>query len=108
MEIKTRPDCQILRTTEVVWDKWSLLIIRNLLLDGPHRFQDFINALDTISPTTLSKRLKSLEESKLIQRTVLDGHPPRTRYELTDLGRRAKPMMKAIWDFGGEISDVVE
>lgn len=105
MEINTRSDCPILHVADIIWDKWTLLIIRNLLLDGPHRFQDFMNALEGIGPTTLSKRLKSLESHGLIKRSVIDDRPPRTKYELTKLGMRAKPMMKAVRNFGDKITN---
>lgn len=103
MEINTRRNCPVMRVSEVIWDKWSLLILRNLILDGPHRFQDFLNALEGIGPTTLSSRLKALQKSGLISRRVLDVHPPRTLYQLTDLGTKAQPMMQAIREFGSVI-----
>jgi len=95
-----------MHVADIIWDKWTLLIVRNLLLDGPHRFQDFLNALEGIGPTTLSKRLKSLESHQLVERSIIDGHPPRTRYELTKLGKRAKPMIRAIWKYGNALSSI--
>ena len=100
METNTRRNCPVSRVGNLIWDKWSLLILRNLILDGPHRFQDFLNALEGIGPTTLSNRLKALQKSGLIDRQVLDDHPPRTMYQLTQLGTKAQPMMVAIREFG--------
>lgn len=80
--------------------------MRNLLRIGPQRFQDFLDAPEGISPTTLSSRLKSLQESGLIARVVTDGHPPRTRYELTELGRQAGPMMREIRAFGQRLQAI--
>lgn len=103
MDINTRPQCPIQTVTQILGDKWSLLILRNLILDGPHRFQDFVNAMPGLSPTTLSNRLKTLQDNGLIARVVVEGYPPRTKYELTELGRHAQPMMRAIREFGGKL-----
>ena len=93
-------NCPIHQVATHVWDRWTLLILRNLVRDGPQRFQDFVDSLDGISPTTLSARLKDLQSKGLVERVVVDGYPPRTKYELTELGRQAQPMMKAIRTFG--------
>lgn len=103
MEINTRKNCPVARGAELVWDKWSLLILRNLNLDGPHRFQDFANALEGISPTTLSARLKTLQKNGLIQRKITDAHPPGTLYELTELGRNMRPVIQALASFGNTL-----
>ena len=103
MEINTRKHCPVARSLDVVGDKWSILIVRNLALDGPHRFQDFANALTGISPSTLSARLKSLQAHGLIDRDVLETHPPRTEYTLTRLGEEMKPVLQALWEFGGHL-----
>jgi len=103
MEINTRPDCPVARSADIIADRWTLLILRNLSLDGPQRFQDFAKALDGISPTTLSARLKSLQEHGLIAREVIDTHPPRTLYALTDLGLNVRPVLKALHQFGSAL-----
>jgi len=103
MEINTREHCPVARSLDAVGDKWSILIIRNLALDGPHRFQDLANALPGISPTTLSGRLKSLQAHGLIRREVHDSHPPTTTYSLTPLGEEMKPVVRALFDFGSKL-----
>ena len=103
MEINTRKHCPVARGLNIVGDKWSVLIVRNLVLDGPHRFQDFANALEGISPTTLSARLKTLQKNGLIQRDVIDTHPPKTIYELTELGEKMKPVVQALFQFGSAL-----
>lgn len=100
MEIDTREHCPVAHGLDIIGDKWSILIIRNLILDGPRRFQDFANALPGISPTTLSARLKALQANGLIQRDVLESHPPRTIYALTELGEEIKPVVRALRQFG--------
>jgi DNA-binding HxlR family transcriptional regulator len=100
MEINARKNCPVARGTDFIGDKWTLLILRNLILDGPHRYQDFTRALEGVSPTTLSNRLKSLQQNGLIRRDIVDGHPPGTLYSLTELGQSTKPIVAALRDFG--------
>ena len=105
MTINTRENCPVARAISVVGDKWSLLIIRNLGLDGPQRFQDLSKALVGISPNTLSARLKSLQGSGLVERRVVDAHPPRTLYSLTQKGEAARPIVLALREFGSSLPD---
>ena len=78
------------------------MILRNLTLDGARRFQDFLNVFD-ISSTTLSKKLKSLEDNNLIDRIIVDGRLPSTKYQLTELGMHVDPMLKAINFFDSKL-----
>lgn len=79
--------------------------MRNLALDGPHRFQDFSKALPGVSPTTLSARLKRLEDAGLIKRSVVDARPPKTVYELTEMGLAARPIIRAMREFGMSLGE---
>src|SRR5215468_8118630 len=54
--------CPIARTLDIVGERWTILILRDLVTGGPRRFQDFERSLSGISPNTLSARLKRLEE----------------------------------------------
>ncbi|MEO0344344.1 MAG: helix-turn-helix domain-containing protein [Pseudomonadota bacterium] len=105
MKIKPRDNCPVDRTAQLFGDRWSFLILRNLLLDGPHRFQDFSKSLPNISPTTLSARLKKLEDAGLVRRSVIDARPPKTVYEITELGQSARPVIRAMREFGLQIVD---
>jgi DNA-binding HxlR family transcriptional regulator len=59
--------CPIARTLDIVGERWTILILRDLV-GGPRKFQDFERSLSGISPNTLSVRLKRLEESGLVER----------------------------------------
>ena len=59
--------CPIAKTTELLGERWTLLIIRELML-GTHRYSDFQRALSRISPTLLTKRLKQLEAAGILIR----------------------------------------
>ena len=69
--------CPVAKATEIVGEKWTMLILRELLL-GTCRFNDFQRSLSRMSPTILAKRLKHLEERGVVVRKPLSGHRTRT------------------------------
>ena len=92
--------CPVARTLEIIGERWTMLILRDLLLDGPCRFQDFERSLAGISPNTLSARLKRLEEHGIVERRFYEQHPPRAEYVLTGKGRQLGPVLKTLLDWG--------
>ena len=92
--------CPVVRALDVIGDSWTLLILRDLFLDGPRKFQDFQVSLAGASPNTLSARLKKLEEKGIVERRFYEQHPPRAEYTLTDKGRELGPLMKALREWG--------
>jgi DNA-binding HxlR family transcriptional regulator len=87
------------RTLEIIGERWTILILRELLLHGPRKFQDLEQALSAISPNTLSLRLKTLEEHGMLERRFYTEHPPRAEYLLTDKGRALGPALKALFEW---------
>lgn len=94
------PRCPVARTLEIIGERWTILILRDLILDGPRKFQDFLVSLSGISPNTLSARLKALEESGIIERRFYEEHPPRAEYVLTEKGRDLRPVLRTLRDWG--------
>src|SRR6185436_2176017 len=92
--------CPIARTLDIIGDRWTILILRDLLLEGPRKFQDLARSLAGISPTTLSARIKQLERHALVERQFYAQHPPRAEYVLTERGRTLGPVLKALLDWG--------
>ncbi|QUQ65595.1 winged helix-turn-helix transcriptional regulator [Kutzneria sp. CA-103260] len=92
--------CSIARALDVVGDRWTLLIVRELLLQGPCRFTDLRNGLPGIAPNLLSTRLKELEGAGLITRE--DAPPPiaTVLYTLTETGLALAPALKALGLWG--------
>ncbi len=89
--------CPVSKATEIIGDKWTMLILRELLL-GTYRFNDFQRSMSRISPTVLNKRLKLLEEKGVIikrRQSGMKGH----EYRLTAMGRELEPVVDglAIW-----------
>ena len=93
--------CPIARTLDIIGDRWTLLIIRDLFL-GRSRFNEFRQSTPRISPRLLSERLKRLEEQGLVERELLAGYPPRAEYRLTAKGRSLFPVLFAIGSWGFE------
>jgi DNA-binding HxlR family transcriptional regulator len=92
--------CSIARALDVVGDRWTLLIVRELLLQGPCRFTDLKNGLPGIAANLLSGRLRELEDAGLISRE--DAPPPvaTTLYKLTEDGLGLEPVLKALGLWG--------
>ena len=89
--------CPVAKATEIIGEKWTLLILRELLL-GTTRFSDFQRALSRMSPTLLAKRLRQLEECGIIIRKKLSGQRG-YEYRLTSAGKELSPLIDvlAVW-----------
>jgi DNA-binding HxlR family transcriptional regulator len=89
--------CPVAKATELIGERWTLLILRELVL-GTHRFSDFQRALSRISPSLLTKRLKALEEAGIIVTKSQQGRRGK-QYFLTPAGKQLSPIIEhlAIW-----------
>ena len=89
--------CPVSKATEIIGEKWTLLILRELLL-GTSRFNDFQRSMSRISPTVLNKRLKQLEEKGIVLKKRLSGQKG-FEYRLTAMGKELEPIIEqvAIW-----------
>ena len=77
-----------------------MLILRDLILEGPRKFSDLEQSFAGFSPNTLSSRLKVLEENGILERRFYDQHPPRAEYVVTPRGRELRPILKTLRDWG--------
>src|SRR5256885_16315366 len=91
--------CPVAKTLEVVGDRWTLLVVRDLL-GRTRRFQDLQASLPGIAPNILSDRLKLMEEHALVARRFYSEHPPRAEYALTDKGRELGVVVGALAAWG--------
>lgn len=91
--------CAVSRTLDIVGERWTLLIIRELLV-GTLRFQDMQERLPGIAASLLSDRLKTLEENDIIRRDYYSEYPPRAAYALTDIGRELGMVVGALGRWG--------
>jgi DNA-binding HxlR family transcriptional regulator len=94
-----RSQCPVARTLDLIGDRWSLLIVRDMLF-GRSKFQEFLSSPENIPTNVLSSRLKLLESSGLVKASLYQRHPPRFAYTLTDKGKKLAPVIRAIADWG--------
>jgi DNA-binding HxlR family transcriptional regulator len=93
--------CPIARTLDVLGDRWTLLIVRDLML-GARKFKDFLEASPSIPTRVLAARLKMLEAEGIVERVPYSARPPRDEYHLTDVGRSLRPLMDVMLRWGME------
>ena len=93
--------CGLATALDVVGERWSMLLVRNLLV-GPQRFSDLRDALPGLSTGLLSSRLKGLEQSGVVTKTPLPPPAASTVYQLTRDGRRLAPAVLELarWGMG--------
>jgi DNA-binding HxlR family transcriptional regulator len=89
--------CPIAKATELLGERWTLLIVRELML-GTCRYSDFQRAMSRISPTLLAKRLKQLEGAGIVIRKTRPGRNA-PDYFLTPAGKELSPVIEnlAVW-----------
>src|SRR5918995_1587684 len=95
---RTRPvqdGCGIAHASELLGQRWALLVVRELLL-GPKRFTDLRAGIPDISPNVLGQRLRELEESGIVRRRKLPPPDAARVYELTEWGRELEPAVLAL------------
>jgi len=98
-----REYCAVAQALDVVGERWTLLIVRELLIQGPSRYTDLRNGLPGIATNLLAERLREMEQAGLIRRE--EAHPPvaTTLFHLTERGRELKPVVDALGRWGGPL-----
>ena len=91
--------CPVAGALQVVGDKWTMLVVRDLVA-GPKRTTELLAALHPISSRTLVGRLRDMERDALVERRDLGGSPPHVEYVLTERGRRLLPFLDALRRLG--------
>ena len=80
-------------------DKWTMLVVRELLA-GPKRTMELLNSLFPISSRTLVGRLRDMEKDGLVDRTDFGGNPPHIEYSLTERGMLLVPLLASLRQLG--------
>jgi DNA-binding HxlR family transcriptional regulator len=91
--------CPLARTLDVVGERWSLLVIRELML-GPRRYRDLLDGLPGIGTNVLADRLRALHDHAILTKRVLPPPAAVTVYELTEAGRQLGPSLAALRRWG--------
>lgn len=97
---KSQDGCPIAGTLDVIGDRWTILVLRDLLMGRASKFTELLESLQGISPNLLARRLKRLEEQGIVDRFFYSDHPPRAEYRLTQKGEHLAPVIGAIAEWG--------
>jgi DNA-binding HxlR family transcriptional regulator len=100
---KSEEGCRaIAETLAQIGDKWTVLVVANLSLAEPLRYNELRRSVDGISQRMLTLTLKQLEENGLVKRTLYPTVPPRVDYELTSLGWKLVEPLTALYNWAME------
>ncbi|MFY4730566.1 winged helix-turn-helix transcriptional regulator [Nitrospira sp. BLG_2] len=94
-----RSSCPITNVLDLLGDKWTLLVIRDLVL-GKRRYQEFLSSPEAMASNILAERLKRLQTGGLIRRRIYQRNPLRYEYVLTQKGKALEPILEAILAWG--------
>ncbi|GIW12850.1 MAG: hypothetical protein KatS3mg062_0289 [Tepidiforma sp.] len=91
--------CPVAATLQLVGDRWTLLIVRDLLR-GRRRFNELRESVEGIPPAVLASRLRALESAAIVQRRLYQDRPRRFEYRLTPRGHALGVVVGALADWG--------
>jgi DNA-binding HxlR family transcriptional regulator len=94
-----RSRCPVACTLDVLGDKWSLLVVRDVMR-GKKRYAEFLESPEGIPTNILADRLKRLTARGVIRSQRYSAHPPRLEYLLTDKGEDLRPIVRAMAEWG--------
>ena len=95
-----RSGCSIARSLDVLGDKWTLLVVRDLMWHGKHTFLALQESAERVPTNILSDRLKRLEQWGLVRREAYQQRPVRYSYHLTEQGMSLEPVLLQIMAWG--------
>lgn len=96
---KTLPVCPVETTLSLISDKWTVVILRDLLT-GTKRFNELMRSVTGITQKVLTSHLRNMESNGLLIRKVYAEVPPRVEYTLTETGYSLKPILDAMYAWG--------
>lgn len=88
--------CPVDEAARIIGQKWTLQIVHELLDHSTRRFCELQEALGGVNPSTLSSRLKMLEEEGLVHRAQVSTIPPHVEYSLTPMGHALREVIQEI------------
>jgi DNA-binding HxlR family transcriptional regulator len=99
---KKRSDCPISCTLDIIGDKWSLLIIRDIMLRGKMSYSEFLNSEERIATNILVSRLSILEWENILVKSVSPENKSKFIYSLTQKGADLMPIIIELMDWGAK------
>jgi DNA-binding HxlR family transcriptional regulator len=98
-DANSRSDCPVTCVLDILGDKWTLVVVRDLLI-GKHRYNEFMESPEGIPSNILADRLKRLESAGIVKRDQYQERPPRSEYFLTTKGADLQPVLFAMVEWG--------
>ncbi|AZO15618.1 transcriptional regulator [Mesorhizobium sp. M2A.F.Ca.ET.043.05.1.1] len=102
MATKGRSGCPISLSLELLGDRWTLLIIRDLAFAGKRHFREFLQSDEGISSRTLAERLQTLQDEGILTRSDDPSHGLKAIYRLTDAGIDLLPLLATLGAWGSK------
>jgi DNA-binding HxlR family transcriptional regulator len=97
---KKRSDCPISCSLDIIGDKWSLLVIRDIMLRGKMSYSEFLDSEEGIATNILVSRLTILEKEKIVAKNVSPANKSKYIYTLTQKGADLLPIVIELMDWG--------
>lgn len=99
MESPQLKSCPIYNTFDLIGRKFTVLILRDMMLYGKTRFNELLDSVEEINSKTLSLRLREMERDGLVKRHVYPEMPLRVEYELTEKAGHLRPILEQMGEF---------
>lgn len=91
--------CPIDNSIKMLGKRFTLHILRNMILLKQIRFSQFLDSIEGISPKSLTVRLREMEKEGLIKREVISTNPVQTEYSVTEKGKTLEPVLELLGEF---------
>ncbi|MBS3926419.1 MAG: helix-turn-helix transcriptional regulator [Nitrosarchaeum sp.] len=91
--------CPIDNTLKIIGKKFTVHILRNMVILKQNRFNQLLDTIEGINPNTLTTRLKEMEKSNLIEKKIFNETPIRIEYSLTKKGNALRPILEEMAKF---------
>src|SRR5690242_11984031 len=95
--------CSVAKALDLVGDRWTLLIIRELLLRGACRYTDLLHGVPGIATNLLGDRLRTLEQQGIVSRRQAPPPVATSLFELTERGRELRPILRQLGEWGAPL-----
>lgn len=102
------PKCPVATTVYLIGNKWTLLILRELVANQTLRFGQIKKNIEGISQKVLTQNLRELENNGLVKRQVYAEVPPKVEYSLTNIGKTLIPVMDMLAKWGEEYKTLID
>ncbi len=107
-KITRRSTCPISTTLDILGDKWTLLIIRDLMFKGKRTYGEFLQSEEKIATNILADRLLTLEKNGIVEKRAFPGNKAKNLYQLTPKGIDLMPILFEIILWGDEYFEIPE